>query len=254
MHSWHNYKLFHFDCREPLRTQHQVHHGPSVLPPQHQPRLPPYSHAGYKERSPGGLHERPQQRQPLTKPNNSCAVSGCRWCSQFLNLAFPAKPAYLVKKNTLFQMEPQLYVGDSISGLLGVFLASTIAASMMQLMMLGQWSAIHLNMGKAVCRRNRVVLPTIKVIKWDFSSWRAWDFDPSFGALFITGGFNDNNSTLGTEVSLDYGRTFLSRRALPKAIYAGCAVIINSTLAFHIGGISGNHKTRVACCFGNNIL
>ena len=76
----------------------------------------------------------------------------------------------------------------------------------------------------------------------NFSSWRAWNFDPSIGALFITGGYNDNNSTLGTEVSMDYGRTFLSRRALPKAIYAGCAVIINSTQAFHIGGISGNHN------------
>ena len=41
------------------------------------------------------------------------------------------------KKNTLFQMEPQLYVGDSFSGLLGVFLVSTIAPSMMHLMMLG---------------------------------------------------------------------------------------------------------------------
>ena len=87
-----------------------------------------------------------------------------------------------------------------------------------------------------------MVLPTIEVIKLYFSAWRAWDFDPSIGALLITGGNNGNISILGTEISMDYGRTFLSRRALPKAIYAGCAVIINSTQAFHIGGISGNHN------------
>ena len=89
-----------------------------------------------------------------------------------------------------------------------------------------------------------MVLPTIKVIKLYFSPWRAWDFDPSLGALLITGGL-DGNSILGTELSWDYGRTFLSRPALPKAIYAGCAVIVNSTQAIHIGGISGNHNILV---------
>ena len=37
---------------------------------------------------------------------------------------------FLLELLTHFQMEPQLYVGDSFSGLVGVFLASKIAPSM----------------------------------------------------------------------------------------------------------------------------
>ena len=43
----------------------------------------------------------------------------------------------IFNKSIPSQMEPQLYVGDSFSGLLGVFLVSKIAPSMMHLMMLG---------------------------------------------------------------------------------------------------------------------
>ena len=64
-------------------------------------------------------------------------------------------------------------------------------------------------------------------------AWRAWDFQPSVG-LVIAGG---HNNKFGSEISQDYGVTFEELPLLPKAMYAGCIVIVNASQTFYIGGI-----------------
>ena len=66
-----------------------------------------------------------------------------------------------------------------------------------------------------------------------FSAWRAWDFKPSVG-LIIAGGANNQ---FGVELSADYGVSFQPLPLLNKAVFAACIVIVNSSQAFHFGGI-----------------
>lgn len=65
-----------------------------------------------------------------------------------------------------------------------------------------------------------------------FSSWRAWDFNPTVG-LVIAGGSNNP----GSEISTDYGVSFQQLPQLPKRFYAGCVTIVNSSQTFYMGGI-----------------
>ena len=66
-----------------------------------------------------------------------------------------------------------------------------------------------------------------------FSAWRAWDFKPSVGLIIAGGAANQ----FGAEISTDYGVSFQPLPLLNKAVYAACIVIVNSSQAFHFGGI-----------------
>ena len=76
----------------------------------------------------------------------------------------------------------------------------------------------------------------------NFSAWRAWDFNPSVG-LVIAGG---HNNKFGSEISRDYGVTFQDLPLMPKAMYAGCIQIVNSSQTFYFGGIDCKFLNR-AC-------
>ena len=66
-----------------------------------------------------------------------------------------------------------------------------------------------------------------------YSAWRAWDFNPAVG-LVIAGG---HKNQFGSEITIDYGVSFQDLPPLPKALYAGCIVIVNSSQTFYMGGI-----------------
>ena len=74
-----------------------------------------------------------------------------------------------------------------------------------------------------------------------FSGWRAWDFNPSVG-LVIAGG---TANVFGSEISRDYGVSFETLPLLPKALYAGCMTIVNSSQVFFLGGIDCTYSAKM---------
>ena len=88
-------------------------------------------------------------------------------------------------------------------------------------------------MGKKLFRNMSIMNQELLNIYMYYSAWRAWDFNPAVG-LVIAGG---HNNKFGSEISRDYGVTFEELPLLPKALYAGCIVIVNSSQTFYFGGI-----------------
>ena len=79
---------------------------------------------------------------------------------------------------------------------------------------------------------------------------RAWDFHPDVG-LVLAGGVEGGSMIQidGVEISEDYGITFRELAPLPKTIYVGCAVIVNESTVYHIGGFSSNISSGLMYVF-----